>query len=87
MSYPPILDIQSFNRAKDNHILGIPSADEAIKAAIRVIDATNNNTMRGHHLSNGSDVIELLLQAALVPQAIPPPLTPSVNPPPPPLGV
>jgi hypothetical protein len=72
MSYPPVLDIQSFNRAKDGHILGTSGTDEAIKAAMRVINFTDDDTVRGHHLDDGSDMIESLLQAALVPQAIPP---------------
>jgi hypothetical protein len=61
MSYPPVLDIQFFNRAKDNRILGTPSADEAIKAAMRVINSTDDDTVRGHHLNDGLNMIESLL--------------------------
>jgi hypothetical protein len=37
MPYPHIIDLQSLNKAKDDCTLGIPGADEAIKAALNVV--------------------------------------------------
>jgi hypothetical protein len=81
MSFPPIIDLQSFHRAKDESHLGTPGAEDAIKAAMAVINNSADDIVRGHHLGNGSDVIEALLRAAFVPQADSPPPTPSVAPP------
>jgi hypothetical protein len=61
--------------------LGNPVTDKTIKAAIAVIDGSPTNIKRGHCLDNGSDVIEALLWAALIPQAVNPPSTPTVAPP------
>jgi hypothetical protein len=81
MSFPPVIDLQSFHRAKDESHLGTPGAEDAIKAAMAVIDSSADNVVRGHHLGDGSDVIEVLLRAAFVPQADSPPPTPSIAPP------
>jgi hypothetical protein len=81
MPYPPILNILSFNKAKDNHILETPGADEAIKEVLKIVCDIPDDISRGHRLGDGSDVIEAALRAALVPQAFDPPPTPSVAPP------
>ncbi|KAH9952273.1 hypothetical protein BGW80DRAFT_1470841 [Lactifluus volemus] len=81
MSYPPILDIQSLNKAKDDRTLGTPGAAEAIKAALEVVCNIPDDIQRGHRLGDGSDVVEAALRAAFVPQAVDPPPTPSVAPP------
>jgi hypothetical protein len=81
MSYPPVLDLQSYLRAKDEASLGTPGAEDAINMAMAVIDNSDDDAVRGHRIGNGSDVIEALLQAAFVPQAVIPPPTPSVAPP------
>jgi hypothetical protein len=81
MSYPPVLDLQSYLRAKDEASLGTPGAEDAINVAMAVINNSDDDAMRGHHIGDGSDVIKALLQAAFVPQAIIPPPTPSVAPP------
>jgi hypothetical protein len=57
------------------------STKDAINAAMTVIDNAADDAVRGHCLSNGLDVIEALLWAAFVPQAVNPPPTPSVVPP------
>jgi hypothetical protein len=80
MSYPPVIDLLSYHRAKDDATLSVPGADDAINTAMAVID-NHNDSIRGHHLGDGSDVIEAVLRAALVPPAVNPPPTPSVNPP------
>jgi hypothetical protein len=67
MSFPPIIDLQSFHRAKDESHLGTPGAEDAIKAAMAVINNSTNNIVRSHHLGDGLDVIEALLRAAFVP--------------------
>ncbi|KAH9959892.1 hypothetical protein BGW80DRAFT_1464549 [Lactifluus volemus] len=77
MSYPPILDIQSLNKAKDDCTLGTPGAAEAIKAALEVVCNIPDDIQRGHRLGNGSDVVEAALRAAFIPQAVDPPPTPS----------
>jgi hypothetical protein len=82
MSYPPVIDLQSFLRAKDEATLDTPSTDKAINVAMAVIDNHNNKAIKGHHLGNGSDIIKVVLRAAFIPPAIIPPLTPSVDPPP-----
>jgi hypothetical protein len=66
MFFSPVIDLQSFYRAEDEFTLSIPSAEDTIKAAMAVIDDATNNTVRGHHLSDGSDVIEALLWVAFV---------------------
>ncbi|KAH9971768.1 hypothetical protein BGW80DRAFT_1460428 [Lactifluus volemus] len=81
MSYPPILDIQSLNRAKDNCTLGTPGTAEAIKAALEVVCNIPDDIQQGHCLGDGSDMVEAALRAAFVPQAVDPPSTPSVAPP------
>ncbi|KAH9982059.1 hypothetical protein BGW80DRAFT_1247044 [Lactifluus volemus] len=81
MSYPPILDIQSLNKAKDDCTLGTPGAAEAIKAALEVVCNIPDDIQRGHRLDDGSDVVEVALRATFVPQAVDPPPTPSVAPP------
>jgi hypothetical protein len=81
MSYPPIIDLQSFLRAKDEASIGTPGAEDSINAAMAVIDNHKDDAIRGHCLSNGLDVIEAILRAAFVPLAVIPPLTPSVDPP------
>jgi hypothetical protein len=80
MSYPPVINLPSYHRAKDDAALGVPGADDAINTAMAVID-NHNDSIRGHRLDDGSDVIEVVLRAALVPPAVNPPLTPSVDPP------
>jgi hypothetical protein len=80
MSYPPILNIQSLNKVKDDCTLGTPSAAKAIKAALKVVCNIPDNIQQGHRLGNGSDVVEVALRAAFIPQAIDPPPTPSVAP-------
>jgi hypothetical protein len=47
MSYPPILDLQSYLRAKDEASLGTPSTENAINAAMAVIDNSDDNAVRG----------------------------------------
>jgi hypothetical protein len=81
MSFPPIIDLQSFYRAKDESCLGTPGAEDAIKAAMAVINNSTDDIMRGHCLGDGSDMIKALLRAAFIPQADSPPPTPSVAPP------
>jgi hypothetical protein len=81
MSYPPILDLQSYLRAKDEASLGTPGAEDAINMAMAVIDNSDDDAVRGRCIGDGLDVIEALLQAAFVPQAVIPPPTPSVAPP------
>jgi hypothetical protein len=76
-----IIDLQSFHRAKDESHLGTPGTEDAIKAAMAVIDNSADDVVRGHHLGDGLDVIEALLRVAFVPQADSPPPTPSVAPP------
>jgi hypothetical protein len=67
MPYPPILNFPSYLRAKDESTLGTPGAEEAINTAMAVINDADDDAVRGHHLGDGSDVIEALLQAASVP--------------------
>ncbi|KAH9974343.1 hypothetical protein BGW80DRAFT_1458406 [Lactifluus volemus] len=80
MSYPPILDLQSFNKAKDDRTLEVPGAAEAINAAVEVVCKIPDDVQRGHRLGDGSDVVEAALRAAFAPQAVDPPPTPSVAP-------
>ncbi|KAH9954262.1 hypothetical protein BGW80DRAFT_1467891 [Lactifluus volemus] len=56
MSYPPILDLQSFNKAKDDRTLEVPGAAEAINAAVEVVCKIPDDIQRGHRLGDGSDV-------------------------------
>ncbi|KAH9979614.1 hypothetical protein BGW80DRAFT_1455299 [Lactifluus volemus] len=56
MSYPPILDLQSFNKAKDDRTLEVPGAAEAINAAVEVVCKIPDDVRRGHRLGDGSDV-------------------------------
>jgi hypothetical protein len=79
MPYPPILDFQSFDKAKDDRILGVPGADKAINVAVEVICSLPED-IQEHRLGDGSDVVEAALRAALAPQAVDPPPTPSVAP-------
>jgi hypothetical protein len=81
MPYPHIIDLQSLNKAKDDRTLGIPGADEAIKAALNIVCNIPDDVQRGHRLGDGSDVVEAALRAAFVPLAVDPPPTPSVVPP------
>jgi hypothetical protein len=81
MPYPFILNILSFNKAKDNCVLGTLGADEAIKGALKIVCNIPDDISRGHCLDNGLDMIKVALRAALVPQAFDPPPTPSVAPP------
>jgi hypothetical protein len=67
MSFPSVINLQSFHRAKDEFTLGTPSTEDAIKVAMAVINDTADDTVRGHCLRNGLDVIEALLQVAFVP--------------------
>ncbi|KAH9959891.1 hypothetical protein BGW80DRAFT_1464548 [Lactifluus volemus] len=78
MSYPPILDIQSFNKAKDDRTLGTPSTAEAIKVALEVVCTIPDDIQQEHHLGDGSDMVEVALRAAFIPQAVDPPPTPSI---------
>jgi hypothetical protein len=76
MSFPPVIDLQSFHRAKDESHLGTPGTEDTIKAAMAVIDNSTNDVVRGHRLGDGLDVIEAILRAAFVPQAVSPLLLP-----------
>jgi hypothetical protein len=84
MSFPPVIDLQSYHRAKDESSLGTPGAAEAIKVASEFIDSLPLDIRKGCHLSDSSGVLEAALKAAFAPPAIDPPPTPSVAPPPPP---
>jgi hypothetical protein len=81
MSYPPVINLQSFLRAKDEASIGTPDAEDSINVAMAVIDNYDDESIRGHRLGDGLDVIEALLRVAFVPQADSPPPTPSVAPP------
>jgi hypothetical protein len=81
MSFPPIINLLSYHRAKDASSLGTPDAAEAIKVASEFINSLSVNIRRGHQLGDGSGMIEAALQAAFAPPAIEPPPTPSVVPP------
>jgi hypothetical protein len=61
MSFPPVINLQSFHRAKDESCLG------TLKAAMVVINNSADDIVRGHHLGDGSDVIEALLRVAFIP--------------------
>jgi hypothetical protein len=82
MSFPPIIDLQSYHRAKDKFILGTPGTAEAIKAASDFIDNILLDIKKGHHLSDGLGMLEVALKAAFAPPVIKPPPTPSIAPPP-----
>jgi hypothetical protein len=81
MPYPHIIDLQSLNKAKDNRTLGIPDANEAIKAALNIFCNILEDIQRGYHLGDRSDIVKAALRAAFVSLAVDPPPTPSVVPP------
>jgi hypothetical protein len=81
MSFPLVINLQSYHRAKDESTLGTPGAEDAINVAMAIIDNSTDNIIRGHHIGNGLNMIKVLLQDAFVPQAVVPPPTPSVVPP------
>jgi hypothetical protein len=82
MSFPPVINIQSYHRAKDKSTLGTFGTAEAIKVASDFINSLLLNIKRGCCLGNGLGVLEAAFQAAFVPSAIDPPPTPSIVPPP-----
>jgi hypothetical protein len=84
MSFPPVIDIQSYHRAKDESALDTPGTAKAIKVTSDFIDSLLVDIKRGYHLNNSSGMLEVALKAAFAPPAIEPPLTSSVVPPLPP---
>ena len=80
MSLPPITDLQSFLFSKNQHKLGTPGANKAIKAAVEVIEAIPEDISKDHRLGDSSDMLEAALRAAFAPPAVNPPHTPSVEP-------
>jgi hypothetical protein len=66
MFYPPVLDLQSYLRAKDKASLDTSSAENAINMAMAVINNFNNDAVWGCHISDGSDMIKAILWAAFV---------------------
>jgi hypothetical protein len=80
MSYPSVIDLLSYLRAKDEATLSTPGTNNVINMAMAVINNYDNKAIRGHHLSNGLDMIEAIFRAAFIPSTIIPPPTPSIDP-------
>jgi hypothetical protein len=65
MSYPPILDLPSWNQANLDVKSGVSGAKKALHQAMEVVCSLPDDNQLLHILDDGTDIVEAALRATL----------------------